>query len=279
MADCPEQCPFQSAGSHDLGGQRPISVSVVSHGHGTMVLALLKALSGDPQRLQRVWITLDVPEAWLHRAIRSRGWPFEVRVLVNPRSQSFARNHNTAFEQEWHLRRASPSHWLWWVLNPDISWAHSPCTAVRLGPSAPAVQYPAQVSPRGEVLDYERPLPTPWRMLERVIRQGSHGAVHVAPSQAPFDWVNAACLFVRADVYRQLKGFDERYRLYVEDVDFCLRLQLAGHTLHRIDASTVTHDAARQSRRRIRHMVWHMAGLLRLWSSPVYWQYWRRCLR
>ena len=40
--------------------------------------------------------------------------------------------------------------------------------------------------------------------------------------------VTAACLLVSADKFREIGGFDERFRHHYEDVDLCLRLRRAG---------------------------------------------------
>ena len=70
-------------------------------------------------------------------------------------------------------------------------------------------------------------------------------------------------------VFRSLGGFDERYYMYCEDVDICLRLQLAGFGLSPANA-TVVHHAQRQTTKSLRHLAWHVRSLLRLWNSPTY---------
>lgn len=45
------------------------------------------------------------------------------------------------------------------------------------------------------------------------------------------DWVDGACLMLRRDVFRSLKGFDPAYFLYVEEVDYQLRVRLTGHRI------------------------------------------------
>jgi len=57
--------------------------------------------------------------------------------------------------------------------------------------------------------------------------------------------------------------------MYCEDVDLCLRLRLAGWALVRVPVKVV-HAGQRNSRRKWRHLRWHVVSLLRLWRSPAY---------
>lgn len=43
------------------------------------------------------------------------------------------------------------------------------------------------------------------------------------------DWLDGACLLLRVDVFRALNGFDPSYFLYVEEVDYQLRVRLSHH--------------------------------------------------
>jgi hypothetical protein len=49
-------------------------------------------------------------------------------------------------------------------------------------------------------------------------------------SPAKADYFSGACLFMNTAVYKKLKGLDDSYFLYYEDVDLCLRAQQAGLT-------------------------------------------------
>lgn len=83
------------------------------------------------------------------------------------------------------------------------------------------------------------------------------------------EWVNAACLVLGRDSWMRLRGFDEGFYMYCEDVDLCLRLRVLGGELRRGELPVV-HAGQRASRRSLRHGTWHVASLLRLWSSPAY---------
>jgi len=43
------------------------------------------------------------------------------------------------------------------------------------------------------------------------------------------DWVSGACMAVRRSVFQELGGLDERFFMYYEDTDLCLRARQHGH--------------------------------------------------
>ncbi len=53
-------------------------------------------------------------------------------------------------------------------------------------------------------------------------------------------WVTGAALFIRAELFRSLKGFDPAYFMFFEDKDLCLRAAHAGSEVwHYADASVM----------------------------------------
>lgn len=54
-------------------------------------------------------------------------------------------------------------------------------------------------------------------------------------------WLQGACLLLRVDALRQVKGFDERFFLFYEDVDLSRRLAEAGWGLGTCGEATVVH--------------------------------------
>jgi GT2 family glycosyltransferase len=57
----------------------------------------------------------------------------------------------------------------------------------------------------------------------------------------PIFWASGAAMFVRAELYHSLGGLDEYFFAHQEEIDFCWRLQAAGHRIFVCPASVVYH--------------------------------------
>lgn len=266
-------------------------VSIVSHGHGEQALVLLRQI-GQASQMQpplpmRVVLTLNLPEPELAAAGR-QPWPFDLVLQANARPQGFGANHNQAFarhaEPFWTTQaaQAAGAQAAFAVLNPDVTLLGNPWPALMQALAQPQTGcvWPRQLGADGLPQDHERLLPTPasiaarawWQARRRLGLRCGTAPGQPGPDAAP-DWSNAAFWLVRAQAWRELGGFDTRYFMYGEDVDFCLRLQLAGWRLARAGGASVIHAAQRASHRSGRHLAWHLRSLLRLWTSPVYASY------
>ncbi len=62
---------------------------------------------------------------------------------------------------------------------------------------------------------------------------------------APVFWASGACLFVRADKFREVGGLDGRFFAHMEEIDFCWRLQARGNRLVCVPQSTIFHIGAK----------------------------------
>jgi len=70
------------------------------------------------------------------------------------------------------------------------------------------------------------------------------------------DWVSGACLLHRRDVADRIGGLDERFFMYCEDVDFCLRAHQAGWAVQYHPVLTVQHQVAGSTRQRPARMLY-----------------------
>lgn len=73
----------------------------------------------------------------------------------------------------------------------------------------------------------------------------------------------AAPVFVR-EVFRQLGGYDERYFLYLEDIDLAIRARSRGHRAFVLPGTAVEHDLGASSTNAV--ATWHIARNS-LWCS------------
>ena len=82
---------------------------------------------------------------------------------------------------------------------------------------------------------------------------------------ADVDWVLGAAVMVPADVYRQIGGFDEHFRLYCEDIDICWRLHEAGWRVQVVSDAQVVHRLGEATRKRFvtRATLWHIGSMAR----------------
>jgi GT2 family glycosyltransferase len=223
----------------------------------------------------RVWLTLNLPEPALEAVVASRSWAFKAMILRNPRPLGFGANHNQAFGQS----QAGGGDGWFLVMNPDIFWPEDASgfwhSLVKYGawPAAVGLVCPEQVDAAGRRQDFARKLITPWGLAWRVARiiLGRRPS-GVADSVEEADWVNGACVAFRAKAFTQVQGFDERYFMYCEDCDICLRLQMAGW---RMAAShiPVVHEARRKTRQNGTHLVWHLSSISLFWRGAVFWRY------
>jgi N-acetylglucosaminyl-diphospho-decaprenol L-rhamnosyltransferase len=91
----------------------------------------------------------------------------------------------------------------------------------------------------------------PWTRRYRRIGQEQHRSREA-------DWVSGAFLLVRREAFDEVGGFDERYFMYVEDVDLCWRLRQAGWQIWYEPSAEVVHEQGRSaSRHPYRMLVSH----------------------
>ncbi len=238
-----------------------VSVSVVSHGHGGLVGALLADLEARCRGAIEVLLTINVPEPL---PFDPGAFRFPVRVLANAAPKGFGANHNAAFRESRHP--------LFCVLNPDIRLRADPFPALaeRLKDPATGVVAPLIRNPAGGIEDSARPFPNPLLILRKAFSGARGPAYPIGAEDVHPDWVAGMFMLFRREAFAAVGGFDERYFLYYEDVDLCARLRLAGMRAVLCPSVEATHDARRQSHRDLGHFRLHLRSMLRFFASAPF---------
>jgi N-acetylglucosaminyl-diphospho-decaprenol L-rhamnosyltransferase len=256
---------------HQMLHAKPISVtiSVVSHGHDALVQCLVRRLAVLTTKTAldiKLIITNNLPcSESLVDQLKLDHYRFTIAFLDNENPLGFGANHNQAF------RHCESDFFC--ILNPDIELINDPFVGLINAFTDPKIglTYPSQTDEKNVLLDFERELVEPVSVAQRhLTRRRYH-----SDDKKPVHWVSGAFMMFSSSIFRELGGFDERYFMYCEDVDICLRMQLVGYRLVRADA-TVIHNTQRQTLKNPRHLAWHIRSLLRLWSSAPYKEYKRK---
>jgi GT2 family glycosyltransferase len=89
---------------------------------------------------------------------------------------------------------------------------------------------------------------TPLKRVPTVRRRAEAYVAVPGTARTQFvDWAIGAALLIRNAAYRRVGGWDERFFLYLEDVDFCLRLATAGYRTVYVPGATLLHTHHRAS--------------------------------
>lgn len=249
-----------------------ISISIVSHSQIDLIKDLLADINKycNASSLELI-ITLNLSEI-LPFDVDSFFFP--IKLIRNKAPKGFAANNNQAFSQ------ATGQYFC--VLNPDVRLINDPFPRLIecLNHSSVGVVAPLIVDYSGHVEDSARVFPTPFKILCKVFGYGK-GSDYVIKDQVIYpDWVGGMFMLFPRAIFENLKGFNEKFFLYYEDVDLCARLRLQGYKVVLCPEAKVIHDAQRASHKNLKYFKWHFISMLSFFCSVVYLQiFWGKLIR
>jgi GT2 family glycosyltransferase len=226
----------------------PVSVVIVNWNAGAALRACLAALfasdGGDPHQV----VLVDNASTDGSQAGLASAYP-GLELIQNARNIGFARAVNQG------LRAARGQFAL--VLNPDVILL--PSTVPRLmqfitsHPEA-GIAGPRLLDPNGTVQGSARRDPSAWTALfgrsapltrlfpNNPVTQRELPALSAADDvPVQVDWLSGACLVARRAAWEQVGLLDERFFLFWEDADWCLRFRQAGWGVYYVPAASGTH--------------------------------------
>lgn len=242
--------------------RRTVTISVISHNQGVLVSGLAEDLARncDPEKIGLV-LTMNTEEPC---PISREELPYPTLIVRNGSPKGFGANHNAAF------RHANGDYFC--VINPDIRFSGDPFEPLcrRLSEPGTGVVAPLVVDPEGIPQDSARRILTPGRLVGRMLRGPNRMEYDRFDGIFEPDWLAGMFLVFPARVFRESGGFDERYFLYCEDMDLCLRIRLSGFRVVQDTGVRVVHEARRESHSGFRHAYWHLSSLTHFFRSKTY---------
>ncbi|WP_028583068.1 glycosyltransferase family 2 protein [Desulfogranum mediterraneum] len=204
--------------------QPTISVILVSYNTVDLLPACLDALLSQGRELEQLFVVDNDSADGSAELVRNR-YP-EVQLIANQENLGFGAANNQA------LARCRSD--LVFFLNPDTR-VHPDClAAIRRSMAAEQQLGLAGVritDPDGSCHHSTEPS-YPGSSYSRGLHDDLPGEIA---------WVLGAGMVARQGLMTQLGGFDERFFLYGEDIDLCLRVRQAGYRLGLIEDAVITH--------------------------------------
>ncbi len=209
-----------------------MAVIVCNYNTGQYLSRCLRSAAescGDA-RLEVVVVDNDSRDGSAVQAVRASP---EVRLIQNPSNRGFAAAVNQGI-------RATTAPFVL-LLNPDAEILAGTLGGflkiARERPNAAAIG-PVVRDPDGSIYPSARKVPTvmealghcfvgPFRPDNRFSRAYTM-ADWGRRSERQVEWVSGSCMLLRREALERVGLFDERFFLYVEDVDMCRRLRGAG---------------------------------------------------
>lgn len=87
-------------------------------------------------------------------------------------------------------------------------------------------------------------------LLQYLLGERTSLLAHEAPKRVQdVDWVSGGFMLVRKDVFERMGGFDERFFMYVEDMEFCYRVKRLGYRVVYYPNAIILHEGQGSSSR------------------------------
>ncbi|HEY7051639.1 MAG TPA: glycosyltransferase family 2 protein [Mycobacterium sp.] len=181
------------------------------------------------------------------------------------------------------------------VANPDVQWGPRSIDmlleAAARWPQAGTLG-PLIRDPDGSVYPSARHLPS-------IVRGGMHAVIgplwrtnpwtaeyrqeRQEPTERPVGWLSGSCLLVRKAAFDDVRGFDSRYFMYMEDVDLGDRMGKAGWQNVYVPTAEILHNKGHATGRDpARNLTAHHTSTYiyladrysRWWQAPLRWAMW-----
>lgn len=250
-----------------------VSVSLVTYKTAPTEIQRLSRCLQDSS-LKAVWTIVDnSPTKDLKPVAEASG----ANYIFAGRNLGFGRGHNMAFQNR---ASSSPYHL---VINPDVDFGSGVLKSlVERMESEPSIGLvmPKILYPSGEVQRVFKLLPRPKDLLlrrfspsRRLVEQNNYSyEMRFKNPEESFEApsLSGCFMFLRSHVFEKVGGFDERFFMYLEDVDLSRRIGAVAKTLYYPKVS-IRHEHGQGSYKSLRLLWHHTCSAIRYFNKWGWW--------
>ena len=243
-----------------------VSIAIVSHGDQEDVRELLNSFEKHHESSLNFEIIL-LENKKVQRTSNYKNFSFPIKLIENHESAGLAKNINTIFEN------VSGNYFC--ILNPDIVFTGN--IFLRLINSMKNndidIISPLIMDPDGNIQDSFRNIPNPLELFIRYISQPSIVELSSKDGLIYPEWLAGMFLFMESKLFEEMSGYNEKYFLYFEDVDFCCRALNRGKIIVLDPRINLIHNAKRASKNYPLFLLRHVISATIFFFSRTYWKY------
>lgn len=245
-------------------------VSIVSHLHHSILINLgtMRLLAEHPD------IVVVCRDNVSTQPLKIACKKYQVHYQCNSSPMGFSANNNANFEYcRTHLGMADNDYFI--VFNPDLFMQKRQIDAMVLFVKRlnKAFLVPNLLLDNEELMvdDNIRRYPSFFNFIQTYVFNKRVTVVNRSKGLKDTQnyWASGAFLIVKTHIYQSVRGLDERYYMYCEDIDFCARLKKQGVYFHYLPKVKATHLRRRDSKRFLsKYFWWHVASVFRYSFLP-----------
>ena len=229
-----------------------LTLSVVSHKNIDEIFLLLNSiLLIDYVCISKIIITLNTPENIAKSNFEK--YPFIFKLIKNKSVKGFGENHNYAFnfcETNFFL-----------VINPDIIFPATFKFQNLISKLAiPCGLVTGNIITNNKVI-YPRKFP---KITDYVFFKKN---IYLSNQFNDVDWISGCFMLFDKNSFSAVNGFDERFFLYMEDVDICRRLKEKKYIIKVISGVSIIHNSKNRSYKSLKHLFLHIVSIYKYFKG------------
>lgn len=229
-----------------------INLSIISHQQSHIIKDILDELSNNNNIFNKIIITINAKENF-ESLKEFKHLP--IHFIVNEIPKGFGENHNYAYK----LHECD----YFAVINPDVKLKKiNFLNLIKYFEFRDVhIVAPTAVDEKNNIQDNARRFPS---VLSPIIRKlGIYNKNYYVDSEkyTYVDWLSGMFMIIKSSVFEKIKGFDENYFMYYEDVDICRRIKMNGGKVMRINTEKIFHVGQRNSHKKVKYFLIHIKSM------------------